>query len=138
VSSTSTDIAGQKYSAIDKTETTTNLVAQDGETIVIGGLIREDKNKTKNGIPFLSQIPLIGNLFSYTENTTARTEIIILLTPHVVKNQKEVGDVTTDYVDRYKGITKDKDINEFIKERGKNETKNDKQKTDQFNLNKLN
>jgi general secretion pathway protein D len=125
VSSTSTDIAGQKYSAIDKTETTTNLVAQDGETIVIGGLIREDKNKTKNGIPFLSQIPLIGNLFSYTENTTARTEIIILLTPHVIKNQKEAGEVTTDYIDRYKGATKDKDINDFIKERGKNGNNSD-------------
>jgi type II secretion system protein D len=120
VSTTTTDIAGQKYSAIDKTETTTNLIAQDGETIVIGGLIREDNNNTKTGIPFLSQIPLIGNLFSYTEKITSRTELIILLTPRVIKNQKEAGDVTTDYVDRYKGTTKDKDINEFIKERGKN------------------
>jgi len=134
VSTTTTDIAGQKYSAIDKTETTTNLVAQDGETIVIGGLIREDNINNKTGIPFLSQIPLIGNLFSYTEKTTTRTELIILLTPHVIKNQKEAGDVTTGYLDKYKSTTKDKDINDFIKERGKNE-KEQAQQDDKNNEN---
>ncbi|MFA4919548.1 MAG: secretin N-terminal domain-containing protein [Thermodesulfovibrionales bacterium] len=131
VSTTTTDIAGQKYSAIDKTETTTTLVVQDGETIVIGGLIREDNTKTKTGIPFLSQIPLIGNLFSYTEKITARTELIILLTPHVIKNQKEAGDVTTDYIDRYKGTTKDKEIDEFIKE--KSQRKQDDNNKDNTN-----
>jgi general secretion pathway protein D len=96
-------IAGQSYSSIDKTETTTNLIAKDGETIVIGGLIREDRNKEKDGIPFLSSIPLIGNLFSYTKNTTDRTELIILLTPHVIKNEKEAGELTSGYMNRQKG-----------------------------------
>jgi type II secretion system protein D len=96
-------IAGQSYSSIDKTETTTNLIAKDGETIIIGGLIREDATKEKDGIPFLSSIPLIGNLFSYTNNSTDRTELIILLTPHVIKNEKEAGEVTADYMKRMKG-----------------------------------
>ncbi len=110
-------IAGQDFSSINKTETTTNLIAQDGETIIIGGLIREDTTKQKNGIPFLSNIPLIGNLFSFRKDFSDRTELIILLTPHVVKNHEEAGDVTADYVDRYTGSTKDKDINDFIKEK---------------------
>jgi type II secretory pathway component GspD/PulD (secretin) len=109
-------IAGQGFSSIDKTETTTNLIAQDGETIIIGGLIREDATKEKNGIPLLSQIPLIGNLFSYTSKGTDRTELVILLTPHVIRSEKQAGDVTTDYVNRYKGSSKDTGINKFMKE----------------------
>ncbi len=116
-----TVIGGQQYQAIDKTEATTNLVAQDGATIVIGGLIREDTNKTRTGIPFLSKIPILGYLFGSTTDESKRTELIILLTPHVMKNQQEAGDVTSDYVDRFKGSTKDKDINKFIKERSQKE-----------------
>ena len=59
-------IGGTAYTSIDKTEATTSLVARDGETIVIGGLIREDVTKSKDGIPFLSKIPIIGNLFGST------------------------------------------------------------------------
>jgi type II secretion system protein D len=110
-------IADQSYASINKTEATTNLVAQDGETIVIGGLIREDVTKSKNGIPLLSDIPIIGNLFSYINDITTRTELIILLTPHVMRNQQEARGVTTDYVNKYKDTSKDKDINKFIKEK---------------------
>jgi type II secretion system protein D len=110
-------IADQSYASINKTEATTNLVAQDGETIVIGGLIREDITKSKNGIPLLSDIPILGNLFSYVNNVTTRTELIILLTPHVMRNQQEAGAVTTDYVDKYRSTAKDTDINQFIKEK---------------------
>ncbi len=85
---------------INKTEATTNLVVQDGQTIVIGGLIREDKQKSRTGIPFLSRIPLIGWLFGNTDDNLSRTEIIILLTPRVIKNMKEAREVTSDYVDK--------------------------------------
>jgi type II secretion system protein D len=117
-------VGGLDEISINKTEATTNLVAQDGETIIIGGLIQEDVSKSKDGIPFLSKIPIIGNLFGNTTDKNTRTELIILLTPHVMKNQQEAGDVTSDYVDRYKGSTKDKDINKFLKERSQKE-KND-------------
>lgn len=111
-------IAGQEFESINKTEATTNLVAQDGETIVIGGLIREDTTKTRSGIPFLSRIPLLGYLFGSTIDESTRNELIILLTPHVIKNQKEAGDVTSNYVNKFKGSTKDEQIDDFIRERG--------------------
>ncbi len=114
-------IADQAYDSIDKTEATTNLVAQDGETIIIGGLIREDITKSRSGIPFLSKIPILGYLFGSTIDETKRSELIILLTPRVMKNQQEARDITSDYVDRYKGSTKDKQIDEFIKDKGKKE-----------------
>jgi len=114
-------IADQVYDSIDKTEATTNLVAQDGETIIIGGLIREDITKSRSGIPFLSKIPILGYLFGSTLDESKRTELIILLTPRVMKNQQDARDVTSDYVDKYKGSTKDKNIDEFIKDKGKKE-----------------
>ena len=113
-------IANQAYASINKTEAVTNLVAQDGETIIIGGLIREDASKSTDGIPFLSKIPLLGYLFSNVSRSSQRTELIILLTPHVVRNHKEAGDVTADYVNRYSNGTKDEDVSEFIKERSTN------------------
>jgi type II secretion system protein D len=114
-------VGGLDEISINKTEATTNLVAQDGETIIIGGLIQEDVSKSKDGIPLLSKIPIIGNLFGNTTDKNTRTELIILLTPHVIKTFKEAGSVTTDYVDRYKGSAKDKDIDGFIKERNQKE-----------------
>lgn len=99
-------LADQQFASINKTETTTNLVAQDGETIIIGGLIREDITKSTDGIPLLSKIPILGLLFSNTTDNTTRTELIILLTPHVVKNQQEAGSVTSDYLNRFKEDTK--------------------------------
>ncbi|MFN3480810.1 MAG: secretin N-terminal domain-containing protein, partial [Thermodesulfovibrionales bacterium] len=76
----SVKIAGQDFQSITKTEATTNLVAKDGETIVIGGLIREDTTKSRAGIPILSKIPILGFFFGNTIDETTRNELIILLT----------------------------------------------------------
>ncbi len=86
---------------INKTEVSTNLVVQDGHTIIIGGLIREDKSKSRTGIPWLVKIPILGFLFGGTNDTNKRTELIILLTPHVVKNQNEAKSLTSGIVDKF-------------------------------------
>ncbi len=85
---------------LNKTDVTTELVVQDNQTIVIGGLIREDTSKARTGIPYLSKIPILGWLFGGTEDETKRQEIIILLTPHVIKNQKEAKDISSEMVDK--------------------------------------
>ena len=93
-------LSGSDQIALNKTAAQTSLVVQDNQTIVIGGLIREDTNKTRSGIPFLSRIPILGWLFGNTTDDTTRTEIIILLTPHVIKNQLEAKDISREYVDK--------------------------------------
>jgi general secretion pathway protein D len=93
-------LSGEDQLLLDKTDVTTELVVQDGQTIVIGGLIREDTSKSRTGIPFLSKIPLIGWLFGNTEDDKKRQEIIILLTPHVIKDQHEAKDATKKYIDK--------------------------------------
>lgn len=96
----------QKDIILNKTEASTSLVVQDGHTIIIGGLIREDTTKSRLGIPWLSKIPILGYLFGNTVDDESRTEIIILLTPHVIKNQNEAKNLTSDIVDKFTGTGK--------------------------------
>jgi general secretion pathway protein D len=99
-------IGTEEQILLNKTDASTNLVVQDGQTIVIGGLIREDATKSRTGLPFLTKIPFLGWLFGTTDDDMSRQEIIILLTPHVIKNQKEARDVSTDFVEKLSGQSK--------------------------------
>ncbi|MBI5632830.1 MAG: hypothetical protein HZA15_05065 [Nitrospirae bacterium] len=105
------DVGGLRNITIDKIEVMSNLVAQDGETIIIGGLIREDTTKSKDGIPLLSKIPIFGHLFGNTTDDSTRTELIILLTPHVIRNQPEAAQVSSGYLQRMMGV--DNDLRKF-------------------------
>ncbi len=100
------------------------MVAQDGQTIVIGGLIQDKKGKTRSGLPFLSKIPILGYLFGYTDDTFDRTEIILLLTPRVVKNQEEAENLTDYYIHRLdKSFKKQIKKEELIPQQGKKDAK---------------
>jgi type II secretory pathway component GspD/PulD (secretin) len=109
----------QRDIILNKTEATTNLVVQDGQTIVIGGLIREDTSKSRVGIPFINKIPLIGRLFGSTDDEVKRNEIIILLTPHVIKNQQEARQFTSDYIDSFTKTSKGMKKEELLNEKGR-------------------
>ena len=65
-------------------EINTTLLAQDGRTIVIGGIIQSNKNVNKTGIPWLQDIPLLSPLFAARSSTLNRTELLVALTPHVI------------------------------------------------------
>jgi len=98
--------AGESQIILNKNDATTSVAVQDGQTIVIGGLIREDTTKSRSGIPWLSKIPFLGWIFGSWLDNKQRTEIIILLTPRVVKNQMDAGDVTNRYIDNMVGESK--------------------------------
>src|SRR5947209_6793144 len=68
------------------TESTSNIMVKDGHTIVIGGLFRETAQSSRSQVPILGNIPGLGNLFKKQTDTTQREEVIILLTPHIVKD----------------------------------------------------
>jgi general secretion pathway protein D len=67
-------------------EATTVLRAHDGETQVLAGLIQDEQTKTSNRIPGLGDLPGIGRLFSSDLDNTTKTEIVLLITPHIVRN----------------------------------------------------
>jgi type II secretory pathway component GspD/PulD (secretin) len=96
--------ANETQIILDKTEASSSLVVQDGQTVIIGGLIREDSTKDSTGIPFLKNLPVLGYLFGGRHRKTERVEIIILLTPHVIKNQREAAGITAEYVDNITGL----------------------------------
>jgi len=66
------------------TEVTTKVVVKDGESIFIGGLIRDRNEKTAKQIPILGNIPLLGSLFKRSTNALSKTETIIVITPHII------------------------------------------------------
>lgn len=76
------------------TEVTSNVMVKDGRTIVIGGLFREASDSTRSQIPGLGNLPLAGPLFRQTRDSTKREEVIILLTPHIVKDTDAYADVS--------------------------------------------
>ncbi len=82
----------------------TTVAVQSGETVVLGGLIREGRTSGKTGIPILSDIPIIGNLFGVNDNKAERTELLILITPHVVRNQLEARSVTNELGKRMRAV----------------------------------
>jgi len=70
--------------SIDKQNTQNEILVNDGETAVIGGLTVTTVTRAKTGVPLLSSLPLIGSLFSYTQNSENRKDLIILVTPRIV------------------------------------------------------
>lgn len=113
VSTVSTQtVLGTEQFVISKREVATNLVLQDGQTIVIGGLISENASKGRSGIPLLNKIPVLGHLFGSSTNDNSRTELIILLTPRVVRNQSDAANVTSQYMQLFKDISKELRLDE--------------------------
>jgi len=70
---------------ISTTNANTSLTLKDGETTILGGLIRDDYSKTKNTFPFIGGIPLVGDLLSGHKRDKTKREILLSITPHIVK-----------------------------------------------------
>lgn len=75
---------GVSVPVISKRAADTVVVTPDGQPVIIGGLMQNLKTKSDSKIPFLGDIPLLGNLFKHKTKAGAKTELIIFLTPHIV------------------------------------------------------
>jgi len=71
--------------SINKKEAETNVLVKDGETTVIAGIFVEDEDYSENAVPVLGSIPILGHLFKSTSKTKTRSELLIFLTPRIVK-----------------------------------------------------
>jgi type II secretory pathway component GspD/PulD (secretin) len=74
---------------VNKTEVETTLLVQDGTTIIMAGLRKDDKVHSKKGFPILMNMPMVDKLFSRESDSTTSTEIVIFITPHIVKGQED-------------------------------------------------
>lgn len=77
----------------------TEVIAQSGETIVLGGLISENQNKTDTRVPFFSAIPILGSLFDSKSNESGKTELVVLVTPRVLESNDEWQDFKRNFVE---------------------------------------
>ncbi len=71
---------------ITTTEATTRQLVKDGETVVFGGFVREEEQSSEYGIPILRHIPLLGLLFKRSGKSSTKREVLIFLTPHIIKH----------------------------------------------------
>jgi general secretion pathway protein D len=99
------DVAATTSSTINSPTITqrrivTSVTVQDGETIALGGLILDNQSNTKSGVPVLSDIPIVGSLFRSTTRKIGRTELLVLLSPKVVRNNREARGMTDDLRER--------------------------------------
>jgi general secretion pathway protein D len=81
------------------------VVVQSGQTVMLGGLIRENRSNTKSGIPGLMNIPLLGVMFSNNTKDVSRTELIVTLTPRVIESPMEARQATDDLRRRVRAAT---------------------------------
>jgi len=83
---------------------TTYLVAQDGQTIVTGGLMQTQRTKTKTGIPILKDIPVLGHAFGSTGFKNDKTELIFVITPHVIQSREQADALTREFTERVEAL----------------------------------
>jgi general secretion pathway protein D len=78
----------QGYPTISQREAETSASVRDGETFVIGGLTQENTLRSKSKVPLLGDLPAVGNLFKVDRSTRSKTELYIVITPHIVRHRR--------------------------------------------------
>ena len=81
-------------------ETETTVVVRNRESVLIGGIIDERVERSRNGVPFLMDVPVLGRLFRVEQDKRERTELVILITPYVIRDRNEAQAVTKEFTQR--------------------------------------
>jgi len=115
----------QEVSAVADTEVATNqptiqtrkisstVAVQSGQTVVLGGLIRDKRTNAEGGVPVLYKLPVVGALFGEKEKNSERVELVVVLTPRVITSAEDALDITRDFRTRMQGLKE-----EFLQEAG--------------------
>jgi general secretion pathway protein D len=90
--STTTGVGGTPTFTVRQAKT--SLITADNQTVVLGGLIREDNTRTQAGIPGLRKMPILGPLFGSDAISKSKTELVVLITPHIITNLEEGARIT--------------------------------------------
>ena len=78
----------------------TRVVVQDGQTVGVAGLIRDNVSTGNQGVPYLKDVPILGGLLGQQANTRTRTELLVLITPHVMSDERSIDALTADLRDQ--------------------------------------
>ncbi|MEP3226284.1 MAG: type II secretion system secretin GspD [Parasphingorhabdus sp.] len=94
-----TTTSGINSPTIQQRRLASTVATRSGQMIALGGLIRNRQTRVKSGIPFLSQIPVLGGLFGRKVDTGSRTELIILITPTVIRSPEDTKNIVDALID---------------------------------------
>jgi len=89
---------------IQQREVATQVAVQSGQTVLLGGLIKQQEGISDTGIPGLNRLPVVGRLFGSTARNRDRTELIVLITPRVISNGEEAKQVTDEYQRKFESL----------------------------------
>ncbi|MGH8159475.1 MAG: type II secretion system secretin GspD [Rhodanobacter sp.] len=89
---------------ISQRDIATQVGVQSGQTVLLGGLIQQTDLTSDTGVPFLTRIPVLGKLFGTTSHNRTRTELIVLITPRVIRNPEDAKQVTDDYQNKFESL----------------------------------
>ena len=101
-----TTTAGASDLVTNKRSIETKVVVDDGNTIVLGGLIQNTLNQTTQAVPFLGAIPFLGALFRFRSEERKRTNLMIFLRPVIIRSPEDSYRVTADRYDYLRGYTR--------------------------------
>ncbi len=86
--------AGGSNPVISQRSITSQISVQSGSSVLLGGLMQERTETRENGIPVVRRIPILGEAFNRTEDTQSRSELLVMITPRVVRTDSQMADVT--------------------------------------------
>ncbi|HDS1041187.1 TPA: type II secretion system secretin GspD [Stenotrophomonas maltophilia] len=89
---------------INTRKISTEAALQSGDTIMLAGLITNSDEEGSNGVPGLSRLPIVGGLFGNKSRVNKRSEVIVLLTPTIVRNGQEARSLTDEYSNRFRAM----------------------------------
>ena len=98
------DATPGQNASIAKRKLDTQVAVQSGQTVLLGGLIRQRDSRGHAGVPGLSRIPLLGALFRNRSEDLMRTELIVLITPRVIANADDARRISDDYRQRFRSL----------------------------------
>ena len=103
-----TTTSGIDSPTIQQRSISSQTAVDSGQTVLLAGLIREENTKSDTGIPGLRRLPVVGPLFGTTNRNAERTELVVLITPRVIRGRADAADATRELLKLYKGVLEDR------------------------------
>ncbi len=108
---TAAQVAGISSPTISSRKVTTQLALMDGATVILGGMIKENRTFGDEGVPVLKDIPIIGQAFRSNKDNRTRTELVVLITPYIITGPDDIKAITNAYTEHLQQFSRDNKIN---------------------------
>jgi len=108
-------VGGTSYPSFSKRKVSTDVTIEEGKSLIVAGLIQDRGDFNNQGLPGLKDIPLLGGLFGNQKRTSAKTELLIAITPFIVRNSDEGDRITANFRASLDGLKKQMDKQKIMK-----------------------